>query len=265
MFCGQVAQQLLHQPEGGHLVVGGEVGHAAADVVRHRAAQRVEVHILAGHRLDHIRAGDEHKAGLARHNDEIGERRGVDRAAGARPHLHRDLRDHARGHHVAHEQLAVGRQRPHPFLDACAAGVEQADHRDAALLGELHDFADLVRLHLGKGAAEYGEILGVNGDAAAVDLPEAGHHAVAGEFLAGHAEVADVVRGEPAQLLEGAAVQQQVDAFAGRQLAFGVLIGDARLAAAELGLRAHLAQFGELVFSHGGLSLYRRMGGLRIA
>ena len=229
---GQVAQQLFHQPEGGYLVVGGKVGHAAADVMRHRAAQRFEVHILAGHRLDHVRAGDEHKAGLARHNDEIGECGGVDRAAGARAHLDRDLRDHARGHHVPHEQLAVGRQRPHPFLDACAAGVQQADHRDAALLGELHDFADLVRLHLGKGAAQYGEILGVNGDAAAVDLPEAGHHAVAGEFLARHAEVADVVRGEPAQLLEGAAVQQHIDAFAGRQLAFGVLIGDARLAAA---------------------------------
>ena len=111
-----------------------------------------------------------------------------------------------------------------------------------------------------KDAAQYGEILGVDRHAAAVDLPEAGHYAVAGEFLTGHAEVADIVRGEPAQLLEGAAVQQHVDTFAGRQLALGVLIGDARLAAAELGLRAHLAQFGELVFSHAGLSLYRRMG-----
>ena len=97
-----------------------------------------------------------------------------------------------------------------------------------------------------------GEILGVDRDAAAVDLPEPGHYAVAGEFFTGHTEVTDIVCGEPAQFLEGAAVQQQVDAFAGRQLAFGVLIGDARLAAAELGLRAHLAKFGELVFSHGG-------------
>ena len=207
------------------LVVGSEVRHAAADVVRHRAAQRLEVDLLAGHRLDHVRAGDEHEAGLAHHDDEIGERGRIDRAAGARPHLHRDLRDDARGHDVAHEQLAIGRQRPHPFLDARAAGVQQPDHRDAALLGQLHDLADLVRLHLGEGAAQDGEILGIDRHPAAIDLAEAGDHAVAGKLLVGHAEVADVVRRQAAQLLEAAAVQQQIDALAGRQLALGVLVG----------------------------------------
>ncbi len=123
-----------------------------------------------------------------------------------------------------------------------------ADHRDAALLRQLHDLADLVRLHLGEGAAQDGEILGVDGHAAAVDLAEAGDHAVAGILLVGHAEVADVVRRQPAELLEAAAVQQQVDALARCQLALGVLIGDSLFAAAQLGPGPHLAEFFEFVF-----------------
>ena len=46
---------------------------------------------------------------------EVGDRRRVDRAARARPHDQRDLRDHARGHHVAVEDLArTGRARRRP-------------------------------------------------------------------------------------------------------------------------------------------------------
>ena len=80
----QVGEDLLDQAERCDLVVGREMGDARQGVVRHRAAQRVEVHLLAGHRLDDVRPGDEHVAGLAHHDDEVGEGRGVDRAARAR-------------------------------------------------------------------------------------------------------------------------------------------------------------------------------------
>ena len=68
----------------------------------------------------------------------------VDGAAGARPHDHADLRDHARGAHVAQEDVAVAGEGGDAFLDARAARVVQADHGRAGLHGEVHHLGDLV-------------------------------------------------------------------------------------------------------------------------
>jgi hypothetical protein len=45
----------------------------------------------------------------------------------------RNLRDHARRDHVALEDLAIAAERRDAFLDAGAAGIEQADDRRAVL------------------------------------------------------------------------------------------------------------------------------------
>ena len=63
------------------LVRRREVRHAADAIVRPRAAQLLLRHRLAGHRLDHVRPGDEHLRDPLYHQDEVGHGRGVDRTA----------------------------------------------------------------------------------------------------------------------------------------------------------------------------------------
>ena len=59
---------------GGAITVssGGEVGHARLAVVSHRAAELLELDLLARHRLDHLGPRDEHVGGPLDHEDEVG-------------------------------------------------------------------------------------------------------------------------------------------------------------------------------------------------
>src|SRR5262249_52478793 len=68
-----------------------------------------------------------------------------------------------------------------------------------------------------------------------VDQSMAGHDSVAGHDLIGHPEVAAAVGDELVDFFEGSGIEQEIDPFAGGQLAGGVLLPAARLAAAELG------------------------------
>ena len=70
----------------------------------------------------------------------------------------------------------------------------------------------------------------------------AGYDGVSEELLVGEAEVGGAVYDEGVDLLEGALVQQKVDAFSSSQLAAAVLGVDAPLTAAEHRLLAHLAE-----------------------
>ena len=97
----------------------------------HRAAELLERDVLAGHRLHDVGTGDEHVRRLADHEDEVGHRRGVDGAAGARAEDHRDLRDDARRLHVAVEDAAVAGEADDALLDAGAGAVVEADDRGA--------------------------------------------------------------------------------------------------------------------------------------
>ena len=75
--------------------------------MRERAAEFLEADVLAGDGLDDVRTGDEHVRRLVDHDDEVGDRRGVDGAARARPEHQGHLRDDARGDRVAVEDLGV--------------------------------------------------------------------------------------------------------------------------------------------------------------
>ena len=72
-----------------------------------RAAELLHRHLFAGDGLDDVGAGDEHLAGLVDHDDEVGQRGGVDVATRGGAHDQRDLRDDARGLDVVVEDVAV--------------------------------------------------------------------------------------------------------------------------------------------------------------
>ena len=88
-------------------------------------------------------------------------------------------------------------------------------------------------MRLRERAAEDREVLGEDEDRAAVDRAPAGDDAVAGDLVLLHAEIGRAMLDEHVELLEGAFVEEDLDALAGRQLAAFVLGGDPGLAAAD--------------------------------
>ena len=116
--------------EGLSLGLGEDVDDAGATAVGLGSAEAEHVDVLAGHRADHVGAGDEDPA-LGAEDHDVGERRAVRRAAGGRAEHHGDLRDLAGGlgHHL--EDPADGVQREHALGEPGAAGVPEADDRHA--------------------------------------------------------------------------------------------------------------------------------------
>ena len=114
----------------------------------------------------------------ADHEHEVGERRGVGRAARARAEHHGDLRDDPGRRDVALEDAAVAGERGDALLDAGAGAVVEPDHRRARRLGQVHDLVDLRGVGLAQRAAEDPEVVGVDEDRAAVDRAPAGDDAV---------------------------------------------------------------------------------------
>ena len=107
-----------------------------------RAAQLVLGDFFVGHRLDDIRPGNEHVAGLIDHEDEIRDGRRVHRSAGTRAHDGGDLRNHSRSQRVAQKDIGITGQRAYALLDARATGIVQADEGRAHAHGGIHDLAD---------------------------------------------------------------------------------------------------------------------------
>ena len=80
--------------EGFALGLGEDVHDAGAAAVRLRPTEAQHVDVLAGHRADHVGAGDE-DAPLRTQDDHVGEGRPIGRAAGRGAEHDGDLRDHA--------------------------------------------------------------------------------------------------------------------------------------------------------------------------
>ena len=97
--------------------------------VGHGATELLQSHLFTGDGLDHVGASDEHVAGVVHHEDEICHGRAVDRTTRAGSHDDGDLRDDARGLHVAAKDAAVRIKRHHAFLDARAGAIIESDHR----------------------------------------------------------------------------------------------------------------------------------------
>ncbi len=228
---GQEVDQPAHLQQRLDVVVVGAVGDRGAGGVNLRAAELLGGDGLVGDGLDHVGAGDEHVAGVAHHEDEVGHRRRIDVAARAGAHDQRNLRNDARGEHVALEHFAIAPERRHALLDARPAGVEQADDRGAVLDRHVLDLGDLARVLLAQGAAEHGEVLGEKEHRPAVDRAPARHHAVAGDLGLLHAEIGAAVLDEHVEFFERVVIEQQLDALARGELALGVLRRNALLPA----------------------------------
>ena len=115
------------------LAVGKEVGIAGDLRLNAGAAKFFHRDFFAKHRLHDFRPGDEHLGNLVDDEDEIGQRRRIDGAAGARSEDDGDLGDDAGSQGVAIENFAIAGQRIDAFLNACSSGVIDADDRDAHL------------------------------------------------------------------------------------------------------------------------------------
>jgi len=121
------------------------------------------------------------------------------------------------------KNLAVGGQGIHALLNACPAGVVEADDRRAHLNRQVHDLADFLGMRLAQRSAEDGEILAEDKDLAAIDGTVPGDDAVAEItlFLTQAAATADL---EHVELFKGTVVEQQVEPLPGGQFALAVLI-----------------------------------------
>jgi hypothetical protein len=142
------------------------------------------------------------------------------------------------------------------FLDACTTRVIHADDRCTDFEGKLHHLADLRGAGVAERSAEHGEVLREHERLATVDLPVAGHHAVARILLLLHVEVVAAMGDEPIELDERPLIEQCIDAFARGELAGGVLFSDAILTAAGesssvLGVEARAARPDGRILGHG--------------
>jgi len=117
------------------LGVDGELRHARLGRVHHGAAQLLLRDVFAGDGLDDLRAGEEHVRGLLLHDDEVGQRRRIDRTARAGAEDGRNLGNDARCHHVALEDVGIAGQRVDSLLDSGAPRIVQADAGRAAARG----------------------------------------------------------------------------------------------------------------------------------
>ncbi len=223
---GEEREEVADELEALLLVARDERGHPGAGGVGHRPPELLERHLLAGHGLDHVGAGDEHVRGLADHEREVREGGGVDGAARAGAHDHADLGDHARGPDVPLEDVAVAGERGRPLLDPRAAGVVDLDERRPGRHREVHHLADLLGVDLAERAAEDREVLGGHEDPPAVDRPVAGHDPVARRPSPLHPEVVGAVDHEGVGLLERPGVEEEPDPLPRGELPALVLLLD---------------------------------------
>ena len=128
---------------------------------------------------------------------------------------------------VSLEDGAVSGEAVDALLDARAAGVDESDDGSTAVGGEVHDLADLLSDDLGQRAADHGEVLREGERNAAGDLAVARDDGIAEILAVGHAELGGAMLDEGVEFLEGALVEEEVDALAGGELALGVLGVDA--------------------------------------
>ncbi len=246
VVLGHEAQQLVHQRETILLGVDRKVGHTALGGVHRRAAELLLSHVFTRDGLHDLWPGEKHVARVLLHDNEVGERRRVDRTAGRRAEDGADLGNHPACHHVALEDFGVTRECVHTLLNTCAARVVYADHGSALPHCHVHHLADLLGHSFAQRAAVDGKVLRKDIDQPSVHRAVSGHDAVAEVVLLLHAEVHAAVLDEHVELFETALVEEHVDSFACSEFALGVLPVDSLLAASQGRLFAPFDQLTDL-------------------
>ena len=245
IVLGQVTEQSPRKVERLGFVARRQVGDAADRRVGGRAAQSFGVNILVGHGLHDIRAGDEHVARALDHDDVVGHRRRVHRAAGARTEDDRDLGNDAGRQHVAQEDVGIAAKRHHALLDPGATGIVETDDRRADLHRQVHDLADLAGVGLRQGAAEDREVLREDEDQPAVDGAVAGDHAIAEIVLAVRIGRRGAVRDERVELDERSGSSSSSRRSRAVSLPISCCRSIRSAPATEQRFRAHLAKAGD--------------------
>ncbi len=97
-------------------------------------------------------------------------------------------------------------------------------------------------MRFGKGTTKNGAVLGKDKDLAAIDQAMARYHAVTGIYLLVHPKILRTMFDQLIELLKGCVVEQELNPLARSHLAVGVLLLDARGAAAGFGALLTLAQ-----------------------
>ena len=205
------------------IVVVDHVGHARMFAMHVGTAQVFLAHFFMGHGFHDVRAGHEHVARPTDHHGEIGQRGAVNGTPGARPHDNGNLRDDARGQHVALEDFGEPGERIDTLLNAGTARIVEADDGRAHFHRHVLHFADFLGVVLGQRAAEHGEILAVDEHEAAVDGALASDDAIARNLVLFHAEIGAAMLHEHVVFLEGIRIEQDFQALARGQLAFFML------------------------------------------
>src|SRR5262249_17825929 len=145
--------------------------------------------------------------------------------------------------------VGIAAERDDTFLNACAAGIVEADDGCAHARGHIHNLDDFPRVGFGKGSAENREILRENEYQAAVDAPVAGYEAVAKILALGEAEVIGAMGHKAIGLFKRAFIEQELNALARRHLPFFVLSFAALAAAALFGQLVAALELFELFFN----------------
>ena len=213
----QVVEQRAHVVDRLFLGVSHVVGHARLEVVDRRATQLIKRDLLTRRRGDDIRASHKHVRVLARHHNEIGQSRLVDRTARAGTQNDRNLGNQTRGLTRLLEDTTVLGERDDTFLDTGTTRILNADNRNTHPNTPVNEIDDLVALHLAERPTQHREILRVRGDHTALHATEAGGHSRTDTPLAHRS--AD----ELTDLVPHAVVKEKRQALAGRQFLLGVL------------------------------------------
>ena len=140
---GQEINQAAQLQQSLDIILPCTIGHRRAGCVHFGTAQLFGGHGFIRDGFHHIGAGHEHIARILHHEDEIGHGGGIDIAARARAHDHRNLRDHARCNDIAAEYFAVTTKGCDALLNTRSACIKQADDRRPHFQGHILDLVDL--------------------------------------------------------------------------------------------------------------------------
>ena len=120
------------------------MGESALFSMNLRTAEFIMRNSHMGNRLHNIRTCHIHVGCILDHEDEIGEGRAVDGAARAGPHNAGYLRNNTAGQGVSPENITIGSEGIHPFLNPRAAGIIEPYDGGPHPHGVVHYLADFL-------------------------------------------------------------------------------------------------------------------------
>ena len=227
-----VAQQFSYHQQSFLVVLAHEVSNTAYCIVSCCAAQLFCSYFFTCYSLDNSRSCDEHLACLIYHEYEVRDSRRIYRAACARSHDHRDLRNHAGRNRVVVEDLAESGKSRNTFFYSGTAGILQSNDRCTHFQSHVLHFDDFFCVIFTQGSTAYSKVLRKCEYQSSVYLAIACYNAVTQQFFFVHAEVRASVFYEHIDFNKAVFIKKNVQSFSRSQLASGMLCFDSFFASA---------------------------------